>query len=252
MFINTIINGAVLLSAGRIMKQGAKTFRLILSSFIGSLFALTVFAGSRSFLLILAVKLGSTVLITLIAFGYHSYKELLKMSTAVFSVSAGFGGMMLALYQLCRPPNMLIVNDVVYFEINPLILLAITALVYLIVRLIERLLRERIKSTVVRLSFNVDGQIYSCMGKIDTGSSLTEPFSGDPVIVADQRLFPIPDAGMIRVIPYTTVGSSSILYARKAEQVSINDTTIDKSIYIAAGDIHHDAYRAVINSEILR
>ena len=242
----------ILYAAGRIMKRKAKTFRMILSSFIGSLFALTLFIGVRPFLLSLAIKVTSTLVITLIAYRYDSFKELLKISSAVFIVSTAFSGMMIALYQLCRPPNMVIVNDVVYFEINPLVLVAITGTIYLIFYLIELLLRERIKASVVRLSFTVQGRTYSCIGKIDTGCNLTEPFSKSPVIIVDPSVFPIANTDRCRVIPYTTVSGSSILYAVKAERVTINDTDILQDIYIASGDITHNDYRAVINSDIIR
>jgi stage II sporulation protein GA (sporulation sigma-E factor processing peptidase) len=250
--VNTIINAAILITAGRIVKRRAGTIRLMLSSFTGSLFSLTIFFGLRSLILSVLIRLASTVMIALIAYGYDSFKELSKISLAILTVSAVFSGMMTALYQLCRPPNMLIVNDVVYFEIDPVVLIGITGVIYVILLLIERLLRERIHSTVVRLSFTVGGIDYQCPGKIDTGCSLTEPFSGSAVIVADRSLFPLPDDMAYRVIPYTTVGGSSVLYAVKAERVAVDDRIINQDIYIASGDIRNDNYRAVINSEILR
>ena len=55
-----------------------------------------------------------------------------------------------------------------------------------------------------------------------------------------------------RVIPYTSVGSASILYAVKADRIVIDGAPIDKTIYIASSPIGDDNIEAIINSEILR
>lgn len=234
------------------MKLSAKTWRIILASFIGALFTLTVLIDIRSPVLSLAIKVAATFSISAVAFAYHSFKELCKHTLLTLCVSFVFSGTMIAVYQLFRPPNMLIVNDIVYFEVNPLILLALTGVIYMAVYGIERLFRERLRASVVKLEFTVSDKTCSCMGKADTGCSLTEPFSGAPVIIVDSSVLTLPDTHDKRVIPYSTIGSSSLLYAVKADAVRIDGKAVDKAIYIAQGNIHNTAYQAVINSDIVR
>ena len=207
---------------------------------------------SRSILLSLLIKVISTLAISAAAFRFYSFKELCKNSLLTLCASFVFSGVMIAVYQLFRPPNMLIVNDIVYFEVDPLLLLALTLGIYAMVYVVERIFRERLRASVVRLRFSVADQDYSCIGKVDTGCSLTEPFTGAPVIIADSSILTIGDSPDRRVIPYSTVDTSSILFAVKASSVSINGKAIAKPIYIAEGNIPSTAYKAIINSDILR
>ena len=229
-----------------------RTWRIILASFVGALFALTVLLDSRSFLLSAGIKIVSTLAVTVIAFCFHSFKELCKHCLLTLCVSFLFSGMMIAVFELFHPPNMLIVNDVVYFDVDPLLLLALTGAIYIAMILIEKLFRERLKASVVRLEFTVCGSTYACLGKIDSGCSLTEPFSGAPVIIADGSILTIPESPDRRVIPYTTVDHTSILFGVKAESVAIDGKAVDRPVCIAQGNVRNSAYQAVINSEIVR
>lgn len=251
-FINIIITFVILITAEKLMKRRAKTYRLITASLIGSLFSLLIFIDLDSFLFTLFIKIASSLLLTLIAFGYISKTEYSKTTLAVIASSVIYSGMLILIYQLFKPPNMVIINDVVYFEFNPLVLLMSTAVIYIIITVFQKLFRERIKNTVVPLKFTIDGSDYSCIAKIDTGCNLTEPFSGAPVIIADQAVYTPDENAQKRVIPYTTVGGSSLLYAVKAEQVVIDKKVIDKDIYIAVSAITSADIQAIINSDIVR
>lgn len=206
----------------------------------------------RSFFLSLLIKVVSTLAISAVSFRFYSLKELCKNTLLTFCVSFAFSGIMIAVYQLFRPSNMLIVNDIVYFEVDPLLLLALTGAIYLLVYVIERIFREKLKTSVVRLEFTLGEQRYTCMGKIDTGCSLSEPFSGAPVIIVDSGILTLPDTPDKRVIPYDTVGSSSILFAVKASSASINGKPVSQTVYIAEGSVPNTAYQAIIHSEIAR
>ncbi len=252
LFINTIITYAVLITAVKLFKRETTTLRLMLASFTGSLFSLLIFMDMQGFLFALLIKAVSSLLIALIAFPFINRKEYLKITLATVGVSVVYSGVFVLIYQLFKPPNMLIINDIVYFEFNPLILLGCTAIIYILITLFDKLFRERIKSSVVPLSFTVDEVGYSCTGKVDTGCNLKEPFSGAPVIIVDNQLFVIKEVMQRRVIPYSAVGSTSILYAVKAEQVRIDGTFIEKAVYIASAPLKNEHFQAIINSEILR
>lgn len=147
---------------------------------------------------------------------------------------------------------MVIVNDIVYFQVNPLWLIALTAFIYYILLIIYKLFSERIKSTVVPLSFTVDDHTYNCIGKIDTGCNLREPFSSAPVIIADRTVFIADDRKPYRIIPYSAIGGSSFLKAVKAQSVIINKQPVEKEIYIASSEISSNSFQAIINSDITR
>ena len=200
----------------------------------------------------LTIRILSTLTVTLIAFGVRDMRALFRRALLTLCVSFMYSGIMTAIYLLFKPPNMLIVNDIVYFEFDPIVLLAVTAVIYLLIYLFELLFRERMRSTVVRLVFKIDDAEYRVFGKVDTGCSLVEPFSGSAVIIVDNSILSIPDDREARVIPYTALGHISVLRAVKASSVTIDGRDIDKEIYIAPSQIRGGAFKALINPDIIR
>ena len=251
-FINTVINCAVLMITEKLMKKDCRLYRILLGALVGAVFSLAIMFGVKSRLLLLLLRVIASLCITLTAFGWRSPREFMKVCLCNILISAVFSGFFILIYQLFKPPNMLIVNDVVYFQVNPLWLTALTAVIYLILLLLYKLFYERIKSTVVSLQFTVQAHTYSCVGKIDTGCSLQEPFSSAPVIIADRTVFSVDTEKPFRVIPYSVLGGGSYLFAVKADSVVIDKRPIEKTVYIASTDIENRNYQAIINSDIAR
>lgn len=252
LFVNTIVNYAILMTAEKLLKRDVRLYRMILGAVIGALFSLTIFIRSDSRILLLILRIVITGIITLIVFGWRSPMEYLRSYLCNTAVSIIYCGGYILFYQVFKPPNMVIVNDILYLHVNPLWLTALTAIIYILVLIIYKIFSERIKSTVVMLRFTIHGKDYSCVGKIDTGSNLREPFSSAPVIIVDTTVFDTCPEELIRVIPYSTVNGSSYLRAVKADTVHIDKKTISETVYIASGQIQNPNYQAIINSEIIR
>ncbi len=250
--INTVINYAVLMTADKLLKRNIRLYRLIIGAFTGALFSLIIFTDIDNQPLLWLIRLISSAVIALAAFGYKSRREYIKALIMTAAVSLVYCGGFILFYQLFKPPNMLIINDVPYFEVDPLLMIILTAVIYIILLVISKLFSERIKSTVVPVKFSINKKDYSCIGKVDTGCNLTEPFSNSPVIIVDRSIITINDNEPRRIIPYTSIGGSSYLSAVKADSVTIDNKCIDKIIYIAMSDINNGQYEAIINSDILR
>lgn len=252
LFVNAIINYAILMTAEKLLKRDIRLYRMILGSVIGALFSLTIFIQPDSRILLWALKLLTSFIITLIVFGWRSRREFFRSFLCNTTVSVIYCGAYILFYQLFKPPNMVIVNDVLYLQVNPLWLTALTAVIYIIVLIIYKLFSERIKSTVVHLSFALHEKTYSCIGKVDTGCNLKEPFSSANVIIIDAAVYDTKTEEHFRIIPYSTINGSSYLNAVKADTVHINKKQISEPIYIATGNINNADYQAIINSEIIR
>ena len=252
LFINMIINYAILMTAEKLLKRDIRLYRMILGSVIGALFSLTIFIHPDSRILLWLLKLLTTLIITLIVFGWRSGKEFLKSFLCNTTVSIIYCGGYLLFYQVFKPPNMVIVNGVLYLQVNPLWLTALTAIIYILVIIIYKIFSERIKSTVVMLRFTLHSKTYTCVGKVDTGCNLREPFSSSFVIIVDAAVFDTTTEEHFRIVPYATINGSSYLNAVKAETVHIDKKQIFAPIYIATGHIQNSSYQAIINPEILR
>lgn len=252
LFINMIINFAVLETAEKLLKRNCRLYRMLSGAAIGALFSLLIFYSAENRLLLLLLKLLSSAVVTLIVFGWRSAAEYGKALVCNTVISLLYCGAYILFYQLFKPPNMVIVNDVLYLQTNPILLLSLTAVIYLILLAVYRLLSERIKNSVVALKLIINGQSYQCIGKIDTGCSLKEPFSSSPVIITDTSVFTVDSDKPHRIIPYSTVNSHSFLSAVKADSVYINKKQIQKAVYVASAKIQNHSYQAIINSEIIR
>ena len=250
-FINTVLNYAVLITAEKLLKREVRLWRLLAGSFTGALFALSVFIDSGA-LLPIALRIISSAIITVITFGFKSKAEYLKAAAMTVAVSALYCGGIILFYQLIRPPNMLIINDVPYLQLDPLLMLLFTDVIYIALLLLDKLFFKRIKSTIVKLRFTIDEKEYSCIGKIDTGCNLTEPFSGSPVIIADNSLITVEEGDGARLIPYSTLSGSSFLFAVKAGSVTVDSKPVSKAVYIASAKLENPHFQAIINSDILR
>lgn len=252
-FTNLIINYCILSAVQKFLHIKTTVIRLLLSSLTGALFSLIVFLPVFETAISLLIKLLCACVMCLVAFRFTGIFIYIKYVCTTFTISMIFCGMMILLYQVVKPKTMAIINDTVYFQIEPLVLIGISVAIYLVILIISRLFQTDISNTMVNLNMTIDDKEYSCIGKIDTGNSLTEPFSGSPVIVAEKSILGDIKGKAARVVPYKALGNTGIVYAVKANKVVIDKKEIPKDIYIGIydGDIDPN-FKAIINHNIVR
>lgn len=254
-FLNVFITYFLLLGVQRLLRLKTSTKRLILASLAGGIFSLLALLPEFSFMLSLLYKLCTAVLIVLIAFGKCRLKEFAKRTFTFFVVSFLFCGIMIMLYSLLKPKNLVIINDVVYFHISPLFLLSSTVICYLILRIYQHITKRRSAlHHIYRVTVYLKNESVTFDGRIDTGCSLTEPFSGADVIIAEKSVLRnlFYDESNMRVIPFSSLGGSGIIKGFRADDVYINSKRIEKEIYIGVCEnIIVGEVKAIINSNII-
>lgn len=91
-----------------------------------------------------------------------------------------------------------------------------------------------------------------CLAKIDTACSVTEPFSGSPVIIVENSVLN-QKIETNRIIPYKALGAEGVLKGFKADVINIDKKVIDKDVYIGIYDGTIDpTFKAIINHKIVR
>lgn len=184
---------------------------------------------------------------------------------------------MIALWFAFTPKGMVINNGAVYFNLSPLVLIVSTLICYLVLRLVSRLSgREAPQKVICRVRLAAEnGRRAEFFGKLDTGSSLVEPFSQSPVIVVDfntikdivpesiKEYFLVkcaagsegayPSSSGVRFVPFQSIGGEGILPAFKPKQVFIDDTLCMREIYIAVCERERlsGECRAIINTQCI-
>ena len=148
-------------------------------------------------------------------------------------------------------------NGEIYFDINAKELLLSAILAYIASCIIIRLYNNRLGAgEIYTLIIENNSKKVKVFALSDTGNKLREPFSDYPVIIVKKEsckeLF---DESKARLIPASTINSSSFLYAYKPQYVRIKTTKgyeEIKDVYIALSDeIKSDGFSAIINPEIL-
>ncbi|GHU83237.1 sporulation sigma-E factor-processing peptidase [Clostridia bacterium] len=254
--VNLIINYFILLAAGQYTKIIPKQYRLILGSSFGAICSLVIFMPKIPFILNFLVKIIIAAAIVFISFGIQNKKTFLKNIAIFFLISFCFCGIMIAVWFIFTPKGMLINNSVVYFNISPVVMVLSSVICYFIFRFISKLSgRETPAVEICKIKIINNGTYTEIYGKVDTGNSLAEPFSGYPVIVADRKSIEVvtpkevleyltvktvdsyelkPETSKnIRLIPFNSVGGQGILPSFIPQEIYIDNEQYTKGVFIA-------------------
>ncbi len=252
-FTNIIINYCILSATKKILHIKTKEYRLIIASIIGAVFSLFAVLPDMNSLVSVIIKILCSITMCFSAFSFTSTTMFFKRLLCLFFITVTFTAVMITFYEVFKPNKMYILNDTVYFDIDSVQLILISIAIYICVLLTQKILKLNLSNTLVNLSFSLDNKQYNCIGKVDTGCTLTEPFSGSPIIITERKLIKDFQPKTYRIVPYKALGNNGILIAVKADSVYIDKKRIFKDIYIC---IHEESidpnFQAIINYDILR
>ncbi len=258
--VNFFINYYLLLACAKYLGIPAKRGRLAAASALGAAFSLVILLPELPPLVSAAEKLAMSACIVLCAFGYDGIKQFLRRTAAFFHINFAFAGLMIALWYFLAPQGLLIRNSVVYFNISPVLLVLLSVVCYGIISLINRLAgREEPKKLFCRTVISCGGISCDCTARVDTGNSLCEPFSGDPVVVVNrkavERIIP-PDAGTnFRLVPFHSVSGSGLLKAFHPDRLTIycgKEIIQAEKVYIAVSETKLEGCDALLNPDLMQ
>ena len=274
--VNLFVNYFLLLTVAGFFHISASRLRMVLGAAIGALGSLVILLPSLPPLVSFLIKLVLSVFIVVTAFGAPSLLFFLRTVGGFYMTSFGFAGAMLALWYLAAPSGMIIKNSVLYFDISPLMLLALTVVCYAGVSLLNRLTGQRQPTALFCfVTVRAQGKSVRLTTKIDTGNSLKEPFSGYPVIVAEyqcvQELVPpavrsylFVAAGEkrgevqpgLRLVPFRAVGGEGILPAFRPDCIEIQTakeriTVQEVYLAVSAQKLGTTGFSALLNPELI-
>lgn len=258
--VNLLINYFLLLAAANFLSLRFRRRRVFLASLLGAFYSLWILMPEINLWAAFAVKLAMAATIVLTAYPLNGFKQFLRELAAFYIVSFSFAGFMLAVWYFIAPQGMVIKNSVVYFNISPLILILLTVVCYLFIRLIHRLTgRQAAAGTFCTVTVDYSGKRASFLGKVDTGNSLTEPFSNYPVLVVYEdfvkNLIPEKESGKVRLVPFHTVSGEGLLPAFRPDLLTLvcgKNIYCMHNVYIAASKTKLGEFDALINPDLLQ
>lgn len=236
-FTNMFEDFFLLITVKYILRLKAKFYRLIAGSIAGGFLSLLSLINIH-FIFSILLKIATALLLVMIVFGYKSKKTFLKTSSTLIIISFLISGALICFYLALKPDGMVIINDIVYFDISPLLLIILTLIVYFILLLFKKLFKNHSKSTLIKnVEIIINNQKSSIKCKVDSGLSVKEPFSGNSVIIVDRSAIDISiKEKQCRIIPFNSLGGKGIIPGYKADRVNIENKAVNEDIYIGISD----------------
>lgn len=276
--VNLFINYFLLLAAAKFLGVPKKQWRLVLGAGLGAGYSLAILLPAIPVMLNLAAKVILSASIVCVAFPIKSWKMFFKSMGCFYAMNFAFAGFMLAFWYFVGPPGLVIKNSVVYLSISPIVLILSTVASYVILRLIFRIIgKPESKSTLCMLQITLNNKTVSCTARVDTGNSLVEPFSHEPVAVVEYEIiqsildvamqeamyspvnagsasFPVTSG--IRMVPFHSIAGEGVLPAFRPDVCVIEygkEKMKANQIYVAVcrGKIGSGEFSALLNPDLL-
>ncbi len=255
--VNFFITFLLLEISAKIAKRGAKIFRIVFASVIGGLYSLIILLDEIPIYISVSSKVLCAVIMILISFGFVRVKTFFRILLIFLFSNFVFLGIISGLQMLFGNSKICTHNGEIYFDINARELLLSAVFAYIISCIIIRFYNKKLGAgEIYTLIIENNSKSKKVFALSDTGNKLREPFSDYPVIIVKKEsIKELFDENGARLIPASTVNSTSFLYAYKPQSVKIKTSRGYEEIsnvYIALSDeINSESFSAIINPEIL-
>ncbi len=234
--VNLFIDYIILFTIRKFLHINSTLLRLILGSIFAALTTLGVFLPFYTRLFSVFYRLFAAIVTILIAFGFGSIRKLIIRSLAFLLTGMVLCGVVILFELGFDPKKICVYNDSIYFDISPVTLILVTTATYIVLSIFEKMRNQHnIKSRILSITIHTtDCTCMSFKAMVDTGCKLKEPFSGLPVILAEEELLKsvhIPPERM-RLIPFSTASGTGSVYGFRPHKLYIDGKIISSGCYI--------------------
>lgn len=262
---NLLMNYIILFATYVIIKPKTKhpQIRMILSSLLGSIYAIIIYLNILSIYTNLLAKITLSVVMVYIAFAPPNIKQLLKQILIFYLVSFIFGGCTFALIYFLKPENVEMKNGV-FVGIYPIKVELIAGIIaFIITQIAFKINKSKLnnKNTFIEIELYNKNKMTKARALLDSGNMLKEPISQKPVIVVEKAILSkiIPEEVLnyiermvggddqernemqeylskIRMVPFMSLGKENgMLIGIRLDKIKINteDIRLEKENIIA-------------------
>ncbi|CCZ18246.1 sigma-E processing peptidase SpoIIGA [Clostridium sp. CAG:780] len=262
---NLLMNYIILFATYVIIKPKTKhpQIRMILSSLLGSIYAIIIYLNILSIYTNLLAKITLSVVMVYIAFAPPNVKQLLKQILIFYLVSFIFGGCTFALIYFLKPENVEMKNGV-FVGMYPIRVGLIAGVIaFIITQIAFKINKSKLnnKNTFIEIELYNKNKMTKARALLDSGNMLKEPISQKPVIVVEKAILSkiIPEEVLnyiermvggddqernemqeylskIRMVPFMSLGKENgMLIGIRLDKIKINteDIRLEKENIIA-------------------
>lgn len=254
---NLCMNYIILFATGFIMKVKLHHIRMIVSAFLGGVYAILAYLQILPMYSHMFMKIGLSVCMVYIAFFPKGIKALLKHLILFYLVSFVFGGCAFALLYFVKPEDIFMINGV-YIGTYPVKIALLGGILGFVITYIAfKIIKNKMtkKALIYDVEIRIDQKITKLKAMLDTGNMLKDPITEVPVMVVEkEQLYDIVPKNILdnsekiiggdwngneeeldyrarfRIIPFSSIGKQNgMLLGFKVDEVNII-TDIDKII----------------------
>lgn len=279
--LNSIINFYILFLTGAMSHSRIIRIRLLIGGTVGGLLSASILLPEMNDFLSFVFKAITSALIVYISFEPLGKKVFFRRYIYYMAVNFIFAGAVLFCCFVFSTPLIYYNNSNFYFDISAPFLILIATLTYILITVTVKRSEKPVQfQKYYDLEICKCGESVRCTAFADTGNSLKDVFSGEPIVVADystvDKLLPgafrsyfvsadtcdgidavnvTKGAEEIRLIPFSSVGGAGFLKAFRCDEIKIIGDAKAFSVsrgYIAVynGELSSGNYNAIINPEI--
>lgn len=194
-----LVDGAILLTSAWARHLKPRPWRVLLASAVGACYVVLMLFPQLSFLFTLFVKIGMSLLMVWIAFGFASIQHYMRNVATFYAVNFVAAGAVLGLYYLFMQGSgkvwrtITFVNGSMHVELKMGLFYLIAAFciglyIYRTV-LTQKRERELVQTHLAEVKITIGDRVQTCVGLIDTGNQLYDPLTRTPVMVMEAALW---------------------------------------------------------------
>lgn len=216
---NLLMNYIILFAVSVVMKIQIKQIRLILSSAIGSIYAIIVYLNIIPISSSIFMKIILSIVMTYVAFYAKNVKRLIKELLMFYLISFIFGGCTIALIYFIKPENVKIKNGVFVGTYPIKVALFGGGLAFIITQIAFKITKNKLssKDMICDLYVYYGEKNLKIKALIDSGNMLKEPISGMPVVVIEKE-------SAEKIIPQKLIKySEEILNNKNSDEYTVED-----------------------------
>ncbi len=289
--VNFLINYILLWTTKKVSKIKISIIRLLIGALFGALYSIFMFFPSLKVYYTIVAKIFFSITLIAITYNIGKVKIFLKVLGMFYIVSFTFGGAALAIFYFTNIGAYIgafVSNGIIYFKLPWKLLLISTLISYTIIKIIYSAFYKRFSQNNIYVPLYIifENKSVCIKALIDTGNSLYDPISKEPVIVVEfsaikelmpleiQNLFYGSDyndlkviSGLVsssiwlsrfRLIPFSSLGKENgILIGFKPDEIKIieeDENRILKNIILGIYNKQlskNDKYNALLHPEII-
>ncbi len=232
LLLNFILDLIILMSVKIILKRNTTLFRIILSSFIGSLTILILFIKINSLQLFI-IKIFLSIIMNIVAFKYKNIKYLFKNLLFFYISSIILGG------------SVYFLNINFSYRINLIFLIILSPIIiYIYIKQVKELKNNYNNYYELTIYFK-DNKTKKYIGYLDTGNKLKDPYKNRPIIILNYFKNNYPKI----LVPCNTINNKDLLECFSIDKIFINNKYIKNVLIgLSKNKINIDGVDCILNS----